>query len=75
MINREAPEWPYEQVAAILRARIKAGELGRKLPSYMALAQELDVAPMTIQRALRILKDEGLIYGKPGLGTFVTEGS
>jgi DNA-binding GntR family transcriptional regulator len=41
----------------------------------MALAEELDVAPMTIQRALRVLKDEGLIYGKPGLGTFVTRDS
>jgi len=73
VINRDAAEWPYEQVAAILRARIKTGELGPKLPSYMQLASELEVAPMTVQRALRVLKDEGLIYGRPGLGTFVRE--
>ncbi|HTW00228.1 MAG TPA: winged helix-turn-helix domain-containing protein [Streptosporangiaceae bacterium] len=73
MINRAADRWPYEQVADILRARIQAGELGPKLPSYAQLAEELDVAPMTVQRALKVLKDEGLIYGKPGLGTFVAE--
>ena len=72
MVNPDAPAWPYQQVAAVLRDRIRKGELGPRLPSHMQLAQELGVSPMTVQRALRVLKDEGLIYAEPGLGTFVT---
>jgi DNA-binding GntR family transcriptional regulator len=71
MVDPDAPEWPKEQVAAILRGRIERGELAGRLPSYMTLATELDVAPMTVQRALAILKAEGLIYSVPGRGTFV----
>jgi DNA-binding GntR family transcriptional regulator len=37
----------------------------------MQLAQRLGVSPMTIQRALRVLKGEGLLYSEPGRGTFV----
>jgi DNA-binding GntR family transcriptional regulator len=74
-VNRESPDWPKVQVAARLREQIKAGELGPKLPSHMVLAEQLGVATMTVQRALQILRDEGLIYSVPGLGTFVTAGS
>ena len=37
----------------------------------MKLAEELGVSPMTLQRALKVLKDEGLIVTEPGRGTFV----
>ena len=37
----------------------------------MILAHELGVSPMTVQRALKVLKDEGLLYSEPGRGTFV----
>jgi GntR family transcriptional regulator len=72
VVNPDAPVWPYQQVAALLRDRIRDGELGPRLPSHMQLAQELGVSPMTVQRALKVLKDEGLIYAERGLGTFVT---
>jgi GntR family transcriptional regulator len=72
VVNPDAPAWPYQQVADVLRERIRTGELGPRLPSHMKLAQELGVSPMTVQRALRVLKDEGLIYAERGLGTFVT---
>jgi GntR family transcriptional regulator len=71
MIDPDSPQWPYQQVAAILRDRIDRGELGPRLPSHMQLAQQLGVSPMTVQRALRVLKDEGLLYSEPGRGTFV----
>jgi DNA-binding GntR family transcriptional regulator len=39
----------------------------------LALANHLGVSPMTVQAALRILKDESLVYGVPGRGTFVAD--
>ena len=71
-IDPQAADWPRQQVARIIRQKIESGEYGPKLPSYHKLANELDVAPMTVQAALKILKDEGLVYGVPGRGTFVS---
>jgi DNA-binding GntR family transcriptional regulator len=71
-IDTGSPDWPYQQVAARIRDRIQTGELGPRLPSYMTLAHELGVSPMTVQRAIRVLRDEGLVVTRPGRGTFVT---
>ncbi len=71
-IDPAAPDWPREQVAAKLRERIAAGELGPRLPSQEELAEQFGVAPKTIQKALDILKAEGLVYARRGLGTYVT---
>jgi DNA-binding GntR family transcriptional regulator len=73
-IDPDAADWPRQQVARIIREKIETGEYGPKLPSYQKLANELGVAPMTVQAALTILKEEGLVYGVPGRGTFVSEG-
>jgi len=73
-IDKTSPEWPRKQVADRLRQRIQAGELGPRLPSFAVLAEEMGVSPMTVQKALAVLKDEGLVYSVPGLGTFVREG-
>jgi DNA-binding GntR family transcriptional regulator len=70
-IDPDAPDWPYQQVAARIRERIAAGELGPRLPSYMALAHEMGVSPMTVQRAIGVLRDEGLVVTRPGRGTYV----
>jgi hypothetical protein len=43
-IDPDAPDWPYQQVAAQIRQRIAAGELGPRLPSYHDLANETFVA-------------------------------
>ena len=65
---------PYRQVAAILRARIEAGELAPKqrLPSIADLVQECGIARTTASKALRVLADEGLAEVVPGWGTYVT---
>ena len=70
-VDPNAAEWPYQQVAAQLRAQIASGQIGPRLPSAMHLADQMGVAPNTVQRALRVLRDEGLIYSVPGRGTFV----
>lgn len=72
MIDATSPEWPRDQVARIIRERIRSGDWSPRLPSQMQLAEELGVAPKTIEKALDILKAEGLVYGVPGRGVFVT---
>jgi GntR family transcriptional regulator len=72
-IDPDSQDWPYQQVAALIRERIETGEYGPRLPSYMAIAHELDVAPMTVQRAIRELVAEGLVVTRPGRGTFVKD--
>jgi len=70
-IDEASPEWPYRQLAAQLRARIERGELGPRLPSIMKLAEEAEVSTRTMQRAIDLLKEEGVLYTAPGRGTFV----
>jgi GntR family transcriptional regulator len=75
VINRDRPVPPYLQLAAIIRDRIEAGELprGSRLPSILAMAAEYQVSVPTVRKALTLLKDEGLVTGVGGYGTFVSE--
>lgn len=61
----------YMQLATVLRERIASGDLARRVPSVVTLAQQYEVSQGTAERALRILKDEGLIKSAMGRGTFV----
>lgn len=72
-VDPSSPDWPRKQVADRIRARIEAGEIGPKLPSHMELAEQMGVAPRTVQRALELLKADGLIYSIAGRGTFVRQ--
>jgi DNA-binding GntR family transcriptional regulator len=64
---------PYVQAAEVLRAAIEQGELtpGEKLPSARDLQRRFGIASSTVQNALRLLKDEGLIYSVQGRGSYV----
>jgi DNA-binding GntR family transcriptional regulator len=57
-----------------LRRRIESGELapGDALPSMTALAEEFAVAKVTIQKAVAVLKVEGLVTGVPGWAVIVS---
>lgn len=72
-VDHGAPEPLYLQLAAILRERIASGELPprSKLPTLAELAGEHDLAITTVQKAVGLLKDEGLVVAYPGRGTFV----
>lgn len=65
------PKFPYRAVADDLREKIKSGELTGKLPSRSKLSEQYGVATMTIDRAISVLVEEGLVRAYPGLGTFV----
>lgn len=75
MVQHGAPQPPSWQVAALLRAQIESGDLqpGAPLPSIVALASQYGVTTNTVQKALRMLKAEGLVTSVPGYGTFVAE--
>lgn len=75
MVNRSSSVPPWEQLAAILRGRIKSGELqpGDRIPSVVSLAQEYELAAGTVRKALGQLQQEGLIESRVGWGTFVAQ--
>lgn len=72
-IDRGAPEPLYEQLAAILRRRIQSGELPSRsaIPPLTALQSGYGLSGMTVQHAISLLADEGLIKKVPGRGNFV----
>ncbi|MEO3856275.1 GntR family transcriptional regulator [Acrocarpospora sp. B8E8] len=73
MVDRGSPVHLYNQIAGEVRDLIAAGELrpGMPVPSETVLRERYDVSRPTIQRAMRILRDEGLVYSEKGKGTFV----
>ncbi len=65
----------YRQVAAIIRARITSGEIPprRAVPSEKQLMGEFGVARETVRKAVKVLRDEGLVEIVQGRGAYVTE--
>src|SRR6266566_1643509 len=72
-INRSDPTELYEQVAAEIRRSIADGEAraGDRLPPARDLAAVLGVNTNTVLRALRLLRDEGLLEFRRGRGITV----
>lgn len=72
-IDPSDPRPAYQQVADRLRATISRGEIGpgEKLPSLRMLAAQYAVTPVTISRAVDLLKAEGLVDTRLGTGLFV----
>ena len=63
----------YEQLVSNIKEEILIGNLkpDDKIPSVRELAVELTINPNTIQKAYRILEQEGYIYTVRGKGNFV----
>ncbi|ASQ95633.1 GntR family transcriptional regulator [Streptomyces sp. 11-1-2] len=66
---------PYQQAAEAIRAEIQAGKLkpGEQLPSHRELQERFGIANMTARSALRVLREEGLIYTVQGRGSYVAD--
>ena len=74
-LDPDDPRPPYQQVANALRAAILTRKFapGDKLPSGSELAQRYGVARMTVQQAVRLLREEGLVVSRQGSGIYVRE--
>jgi GntR family transcriptional regulator len=73
-IDREADTGLHEQVAAEIRRAIADGEAGagERLPPAKDLAAVIGVNTNTVLRALRTLRDEGLLEFRRGRGVTVS---
>lgn len=73
-VDRKTPLTLHEQVAAEIRRAISDGEAlpGERLPPARDLAAVLGVNANTVFRALRVLRDEGLLEFRRGRGVTVT---
>jgi GntR family transcriptional regulator len=67
----------YQQLADILAAQLLDGEPteGAAMPSVRALAGRYLLNPLTVNRALQALGDEGLLENRRGMGLFVMAGA
>jgi GntR family transcriptional regulator len=73
-VDRSDPALLHEQVAAEIRRAIADGEAGPgdRLPPAKDLAAVLGVNMNTVLRALRVLRDEGLVEFRRGQGVRVS---
>jgi len=64
----------YRQLAAILRGQIERGELAprRPVPSKRQLTQQYGIAGGTVDKAMDLLRAEGLVKTVTGRGIYVT---
>ena len=67
----------YQQLADLLAAHLLDGDPpeGEAMPSVRALASRYLLNPLTVNRALQALGDEGLIETRRGMGMYVTGGA
>jgi GntR family transcriptional regulator len=65
----------YIQIREALREEISSKRLqaGEKLPSEDELATQFGVSRMTVRQGVADLLEEGLLYRKHGVGTFVSQ--
>lgn len=76
-IDRSEPVALHDQVAAEIRRAIADGEAssGERLPPARDLAAVLGVNSNTVFRALRLLRDEGVLEFRRGRGVTVAGGA
>ncbi|WP_043622949.1 GntR family transcriptional regulator [Nonomuraea candida] len=63
----------YLQLVHQVKHALRLGVLvpGDRLPTIKEVVSDLAINPNTVAKAYRELENEGLVVGRPGLGTFV----
>lgn len=72
-LDLDGPEPLYEQIAAVLAARIADGTYPprRRVPSEAGICEEFDVSRPTARAAVQRLVEQGLVVTVRGKGTYV----
>jgi GntR family transcriptional regulator len=72
-LDGRSPVGTYKQLVQQVRQALRVGllEPGDQLPRVREVAESLAINPNTVLKAYRELELEGLVEGRPGLGTFV----
>lgn len=64
----------YREIAALLRKEwMSDWQAGRKVPTRQALVKRFRTTPVTMQRVMDLLVEEGFIVTRPTVGGFLTE--
>ncbi|TQS17522.1 GntR family transcriptional regulator [Microbispora hainanensis] len=66
----------YLQLVHQVKQALRLGVLrpGDQLPTAREVVESLAINPNTVLKAYRELEREGLVEGRPGMGTFVRQG-
>ncbi|NEB22137.1 GntR family transcriptional regulator [Streptomyces coelicoflavus] len=72
-LDRRGAALVYAAVADAVAAQIESGQLksGDRIPGELDMAETYGVARMTVARAVRELRERGLVQTVRGKGTFV----
>ena len=75
IINRKSIQPIYEQVVEQIKEQVSSGEMtpGDRISSVRALAKELKIGALTVQKAYDILQREGIIESVVGKGTIISQ--
>jgi GntR family transcriptional regulator len=67
----------FRQIIDEVQRCVAVGVLkpGEPLPAVRSLAAELKINPNTVQHAYRTMEQEGIVYVKRGIGTFIAAGA
>lgn len=65
----------YQQIVTQVKYLIASGRLesGDEIPPIRVLAEQMAINPNTVARAYLELERAGIVYKRPGTGTFVAE--
>lgn len=73
MLNREGDRYLYLQISEVIRSRIIAEHSpGDVIISEAGIQREFNVARTTARKAIRVLRNQGLVHTRQGQGTFVS---
>ena len=74
LISQKSSEPIYEQICTQIKDMVLTGELspGDMITSVRALARELGIGALTVQKAYDRLQREGVIETVVGKGTYIT---
>ncbi len=73
-LDHRSPVPVYIQLARLIEDMITRGDIepDRPIPSESWLQQRYGVARTTTRRAVKLLRDNGLVYTVPGRGTYAS---